>query len=571
MIFRIGEVWPVCSEPMRPLLPPFASIAAGETTTIGIDGSTLLNHRLLTKDFAFPPDERDAFGLHGLLPDHVMTIDEQVQLELERIRRKGNELERYIGLSALQDRNATLFYRVLSENLEELLPIVYTPTVGQACQEFSHILRRTRGAWITPHDVGRIPEILRNGPYEDVRLIVVTDNERILGLGDQGAGGMAIPIGKLALYTGACGIYPALTLPVSLDVGTDNPDLLADPLYIGHRHPRLRGAEYDALVESFVDGVQEVWPGCVIQWEDFKQRNALRILDRYRDRVPSFNDDVQGTAAVVLAGILAAVRHMDRPLGEQRILLVGAGAAGIGIARLLHAEMRDDGMSDADIHRVVRLVDSKGLVHAGRDDLDETKRPMAAPAGTYAGPELADIVAAERPTVLIGTTGVAGTFSRDVNEAMAAGTDRPIVMPLSNPTAVTEARPDQVLAWSRGRAIVATGSPFPPVDGQVIGQANNVFVFPGIGLGAVVSEARRITDTMILAAARTLAGHVTPERFATGALYPPIADLRSISGDITLAVAREAMRSGVAAPNDALEADVDAAMWWPDYVPYVPA
>jgi malic enzyme len=554
---------------MRPLPPPYASIAAGETTTIGIDGSTLLNHRLLTKDFAFPPDERDAFALHGLLPDHVMTIEEQVALELERIRRKGNELERYIGLAALQDRNATLFYRVLAENLEELLPIVYTPTVGQACQEFSHILRRTRGAWITPHDVGRIPEILRNGPYEDVRLIVVTDNERILGLGDQGAGGMAIPIGKLALYTGACGIYPALTLPVSLDVGTDNPELLADPLYIGHRHPRLRGAEYDALVEAFVEGVQEVWPGCVIQWEDFKQRNALRILDRYRDRVPSFNDDVQGTAAVVLAGILAGMRHLGRPLGSQRILLVGAGAAGIGIARLLHAEMRDAGMADDEIARVVRLADSKGLVHVGRDDLDETKRSVAAPADASGDADLAGIVATVKPTILIGTTGVAGTFSRDVIEAMAAATDRPIIMPLSNPTAVAEARPDQVLAWTDGRAIVASGSPFPPVGDRIIGQANNVFVFPGIGLGAVVSEASRVSDGMILTAARTLAMRVTAERFATGALYPPIADLRPISREITLAVAREAIRTGLAASNEALEADIDAAMWWPDYVPYL--
>ena len=382
---------------------------------------------------------------------------------------------------------------------------------------------------------------------------------------------MAIPVGKLALYTGACGIYPALTLPVSLDVGTDNPDLLADPLYIGHRHPRLRGGDYDALVEAFVQGAQAVWPGCVIQWEDFKQHNALRILDRYRDRVPSFNDDVQGTAAVVLAGVLAGVRHLGRPLGGQRMLLVGAGAAGIGIARLLHAEMRDAGMSDDEIGRVVRMVDSKGVVHAGRDDLDETKRPMAAPAGTYAGPDLAEILAAERPTILIGTTGVAGTFSRAVIEAMAASTDRPIIMPLSNPTAVAEARPDQVLAWTDGRAIVATGSPFPSVDGRVIGQANNVFVFPGIGLGAVVSEASGISDEMILEAARTLSTHVTAERFASGALYPPIADLRPISRGITLAVAREAIRSGLAAPNDSLEADIDAAMWWPDYVPYVPA
>src|SRR3990170_451834 len=379
---RMARSIALSSGPMRPLPPPYESIAAGRPTSLDVDGATLLANRLLTKDFAFPSEEREAFGLQGLLPDRVMTIEEQVALELERLHRKSDPLEQYIGLAALQDRNATLFYRVLAENLEELLPIVYTPTVGLACQEFSHVLRRTRGAWITPHDRNRIPEILRHGPFDDVRLIVVTDNERILGLGDLGAGGMAIPIGKLALYTGACGIYPALTLPVSLDVGTDNPDLLADPLYIGHRHPRLRGAEYDALVDAFVEGVQEVWPGCVIQWEDFKQHNALRILDRYRDRVPSFNDDIQGTAAVVLAGVLSAIRHLGRPMAEQRILLVGAGAAGIGIARLLRAEMADAGMTAEAIGAALLLVDSRGLVRSDREDLDDAKRALAVPFAT---------------------------------------------------------------------------------------------------------------------------------------------------------------------------------------------
>jgi malic enzyme len=555
---------------MRPPPPPYDAIAAGLPARIAIDGSTLLNHRLLTKDFAFPPDEREAFHLNGLLPDRVMTIEEQVDLELERLRRKADPLERYIGLAALQDRNATLFYRVLAENLEELLPIVYTPTVGLACQEFSHILRRTRGAWITPHDRDRIPEILRNTPFEDVRLIVVTDNERILGLGDQGAGGMAIPIGKLALYTGACGIHPALTLPVSLDVGTDNPDLLADPLYIGHRAPRLRGAEYDALVDAFVIGVQEAWPGCVIQWEDFKQRNALAILDRYRERVPSFNDDIQGTAAVVLAGILTAMRHLGRPLGGERVLLVGAGAAGIGIARLLREEMRDAGMTTEEISGAVMLADSRGLVHAGRDDLDETKRSVASRAREAVGHDLAEIVETVRPTILIGTTGVAGTFSEATVRAMATSSQRPIVMPLSNPTSVAEARPDQILEWTDGRALVATGSPFQPVGRRVIGQANNVFIFPGVGLGSIVSEATRITDRMVLVAARTLAAQVTAERFATGALYPPIAELRSVSRAITAAVAREAVSSGVArAADDGLDGEIDRAMWWPAYVPYV--
>ena len=574
---------PVSSGPMRPLLPPYDAIAAGRPARIGLSGTTLLSNRLFTKDFAFPEDERDAFDLRGLLPDRVMTIEEQVALEMERLHRKDDPLERYIGLAALQDRNATLFYRVLAEHLEELLPIVYTPTVGRACQEFSHVLRRTRGAWITPRDRDRIPDILRNGPYDDVRLIVVTDNERILGLGDLGAGGMAIPIGKLALYTGACGIYPGLTLPVSLDVGTDNPDLLADPLYIGHREPRLRGEAYDDLVDAFVAGVQEVWPGCVIQWEDFKHYNALRILDRYRARVPSFNDDVQGTAAVVVAGILAGIRHLDTPIEAQRILLVGAGAAGIGIARLIRAALIEVGVPEADIPAMLALLDTQGLVHDRRDDLHPTKRAHALPAAMThaAGLDLADtddpaaVVAAWRPTVLVGTTGVPGTFTEPMIRAMAAGTARPIILPLSNPTANTEARPIDLLRWTDGRALIATGSPFGSVEHEgrtvEIGQANNVFVFPGVGLGAIVSEATRITDRMILAAARTLADATTPDRLAAGALYPPIPGLREVSRAIAGAVARQAIRDGVATErsDDELDSAIAAAMWWPDYVPYV--
>jgi malic enzyme len=570
---------------MRPLAPPFDAIAAGRPATIGLSGATLLANRLFTKDFAFSEEERDAFALRGLLPDRVMTIEEQVRLEVERLHRKDDPLEQYIGLAALQDRNATLFYRLLAENLEELLPIVYTPTVGRAGQEFSHVLRRTRGAWITPHDRDRIPEILRNGPYQDVRLIVVTDNERILGLGDLGAGGMAIPIGKLALYTAACGIYPGVTLPVSLDVGTDNPDLLADPLYIGHRAPRLRGAEYDALVDAFVDGVAGAWPDCLIQWEDFKHYNALRILDRYRDRVPSFNDDVQGTAAVVVGGVLAALGHLGRRLSEQRIVLVGAGAAGIGIGRLLRMAMLEDGHPDPVATGDLALVDSHGLVHDGRGDLDSTKRSLAIPSGlaaergipTHQGATLVSIVAAMQPRVMVGTTGIRGTFSEDVVRAMGEACDRPIVLPLSNPTHLAEAEPADIVRWTQGRAIVAAGSPFAAVEHggerRQIGQANNVFVFPGIGLGAMVSGSRRVTDSMLLTAAHTLASHVSAQRLEAGAIYPEISGLRDVSRAIAVAVARDAMRSGDAPEVEPgrLEADVAAAMWWPAYVPYTPA
>jgi malate dehydrogenase (oxaloacetate-decarboxylating) len=541
---------------VRPLPAPFDDIAAGRPARIGLAGPALLGARLLTKEFAFPIEERDAFKLRGLLPDRVLTIEEQVELELEHLRVKTDPLEQYIGLASLQDRNATLFYRLLSEHLEEFLPIVYTPTVGRACQEFSHIVRRTRGTWITPDDVDRIPDILRQGPFDDVRLIVVTDNERILGLGDQGAGGMAIPIGKLALYTAACGIHPSLTLPVSLDVGTDNPALLADPLYLGYRAPRLRGAAYDELVEAFVTGVEAVWPGCLIQFEDFKQHNALRLLDRYQTRVPSFNDDIQGTAAVVVAGVLNGMRARGRPIAEARVVLVGAGAAGVGIARML----RLAGVTD------IALVDSKGLVHDGRTDLDATKRGLAVPDVAGGTPSLVETIGLRRPSVLVGTTGVGGSFTEGVVTAMderLGPTERPVILPLSNPTAVCEATPADVLTWTGGRALVATGSPFDPVvhDGRahVIGQANNAFIFPGVGLGAIVAEAPVVTDAMFLTAARVLAEQVTGERLADGALFPPIAQLRAVSRAIAVAVA-----------GDDRTADVDAAMWWPDYVPYEP-
>jgi len=539
----------------------------GEPIQVEETGSDLLGRRLFTKDLAFSEEERIELGLRGLLPDRVFTIEEQVALEVEHIRRKTDDLEQYIGLAALQDRNATLFYRVMAENLEEFLPIVYTPTVGRACQEFSHIVRRTRGVWITPADVDRVPAVLKAAPFRDVRLIVVTDNERILGLGDQGAGGMAIPIGKLALYTAASGIHPAVTLPVSLDVGTDNRALRDDPLYVGYAAPRVRGPEYDALVEAFVLGVEATWPGCLIQWEDFKGPNALRILDRYRDRVPSFNDDIQGTAVVVLAAALAVMRHFGRTWADERIVLAGAGAAGIGIARLLRLAMAEAGVAPEAIDRSVVLVDSHGLVHAGRTDLDDAKRALAVPANAAlaaglvdagsVAPSLEAVAAILRPTILIGTTGVAGTFTEGVIRGLASDV-RPIALPLSNPTSLSEAHPADILRWTNGRALVATGSPFPPVvtaDGtREVAQANNVFVFPGLGLGAIVAEVRAVTD----------------DRLAGDTLLPPIADLRAIARKVAVAVATEARRAGVAGlPEDRdIGAEVRAATWWPTYVPY---
>jgi malic enzyme len=573
---------------VRPLPEPFDAIAAGRPAAIHLRSSALLGARLLTKDLAFPPDERRAFGLDGLLPDRVLAIEDQLELELEHLRRKADPLEQYIGLAALQDRNATLFYRLLAEHAEEFLPIVYTPTVGRACQEFSHILRRTRGLWITPDDRGRIGEVLDHSPYEDVRLIVVTDNERILGLGDQGAGGMAIPIGKLALYTAASGIHPALTLPVSLDVGTDNPLLLADPLYVGHRSARLRGPEYDALVEEFVTAVAARWPGCLIQWEDFKQHNALRILARYRDRVPSFNDDVQGTAAVVLGGLIAAMRLTGERLIDQRVVIAGAGAAGIGIASLIRLAMVEDGAAERSAADAVVVLDSRGLVHAGRTDLDADKRPVARSLEALAVDGLADepggqppglleVVRAIRPSILLGATGMPGTFDQPVIEAIVErlGDRRPIVMPLSNPTTACEAPPADILRWSDGRALVATGSPFAAIElagrRHEIGQANNVFVFPGLGLGAIVAEAQSMPDRLFLVAARTLATQVTDERLATGALYPPVDALRPVTRAIARAVAAEARAAGLSGVADGvdLDAEIDVAMWWPDYVPYL--
>ncbi len=542
-------------------------------------GPALLNSPLYNKSTAFTRAERATFGLEGLLPDAVSTMDQQARRAYDNIARKTDALERYIGLATLQDRNEHLFYRVLLDHLEEFLPIVYTPTVGQACQLYSRIFRRARGLWITPEHGGRIHEVLRGAPFEDVRLVVVTDNERILGLGDQGAGGMGIPVGKLALYSAAAGIHPAKTLPVSLDVGTDNQDLLSDDLYLGWRQPRLRGERYDALVREFVNAVKRTFPGALLQWEDFKKGTALRLLDTYRRELPSFNDDVQGTAAVAVAGVLAGLRGIGAELREQRIVILGAGAAGVGIARLLRTAVGRAGLEGDRLTRAIAVLDSRGFVVADREIRDDYKRELAWPSelagssglGDGADRSLLAVVTALKPTILIGTSGQAGGFDEKTIRAMAASCERPIIFPLSNPTANSEAIPSDLLSWTDGRALIATGSPFDPVVRagvtHRIGQGNNVFIFPGVGLGALVAGAREVTDGMFEVAANTLATQVAQQDLREGMLFPPVTALRETAAKLAIAVVREARDAGVGREigNDEIGAAVAAAMWQPAY------
>jgi malic enzyme len=543
-------------------------------------GSQLLNHPMYNRATAFTRAERRALGLDGLLPEAVSTMEQQARRAYGNVVRKENPLERYIGLAALQDRNEHLFYRVLVDHLAEFLPVVYTPTVGLACQEYSRIFRRARGLWINPDHRGRIYEILGNAPFDDVRLIVVTDNERILGLGDQGAGGMGIPIGKLALYTAAAGIPPWQTLPISLDVGTDNKELLDDDLYLGWRHPRLRGEAYDAVVEEFVRAVKRRFPRALLQWEDFKQWNAFRLLDRYRKVLSSFNDDIQGTAAVAVAGLMAGARVSGTPLRDQRVVIAGAGAAGIGIARLIRGALERVGTAGDELRRAIAVLDSKGLlVDATEDYRREFSWPSALAGALGLGPgqrDLLSVVRAVRPTALIGVSGVPGLFTREVVEAMAAHCPKPVVFPLSNPTSQSEARPADVIAWTDGRALVATGSPFEPVvhEGRTIsiGQGNNAFVFPGLGLGLLLSEAREVTDAMFAAAAERLAAEVSEEDLAAGSLFPPVRDLRRVTARVAEAVVREVRDSqnGRWIEDEEIGPGVAAAMWEPVYLPLEP-
>ena len=546
-------------------------------------GIWLVKNPATNKGQAFTRQEREAFGLTGMFPSKVFTLEEQVQLAREQIAAKQTNLEKFIGLAGLQDRNEVLFYRLLVENMFEYMPIVYTPVVGEACQKYSHILRRTRGIWLTPDDKDRIPQVLRNAPFKDIRLIVVTDNERILGLGDQGAGGMGIPVGKLSLYIAGAGIHPSKCLPISLDVGTDNPDLLEDPYYMGYPSRRLRGQEYDDFIEAFVAGVLEVFPHALVQWEDFHKDRAFKLLARYRKRLPCFNDDIEGTAAVVVAGVFAGLRVTGQKMGDQRIVYVGAGEACTGISRLLAAAMRAEGVPEEVIGRSQLLFDSRGLLYEGRTIRDEHKKELAVPRDVldYYGikgdnPSPEEVIAAVRPTVLIGATAHPGTFRQAMIEEVAKHVERPIIMPLSNPNSKAECTPEQAITWTKGRAMVATGSPFPDVihNGKrhVIGQANNAFIFPGVGLGALIAEVREIRTEMFAVAAQALADCVSQERLELGALYPSQDDLRKGSAKIAAAVVRYASENslGRRIPDDQIEDVVEASMWYPEYVPIVP-
>lgn len=558
--------------------------AKGEQLKVPFRSPSLLRYPLFNKGTGFTPEERERFGLVGLLPSQHNTIETQAKRVYRSICFNPDPLGRHISLAALQDRNEHLFYKVLSLHLEELLPIVYTPTVGKASQYYSRVFRRARGIWITPDLRGRVEDVLRTAAsFSDVQLMVVTDNESILGIGDQGVGGMAISVGKLSLYCVGAGIHPARTLPISLDVGTDNQSLLDDPLYLGWREKRLRGDAYDSLVDEFLTAARKVFPKVVIQWEDFRKDNALRIMDRYREQTPSFNDDIQGTGAVALACVLAACKITGAVLEESRILIYGAGAAGLGIARQLRSQLQFDGLAGSDLRHAILVMDSKGVISDGRAEMDDYKRELSWPEDMAQELDLSDtdrrelpkVVQNYRPTVLIGTSGQGGAFNEDTVRAMADAVSTPVILPMSNPTSISEAEPEQILRWSEGRALIATGSPFEDVPmrggARRIGQANNVFIFPGVGLGAVVSGASQITDGMIAAAAVALADSLTSTELSDSCLMPEVTRLWDVSGEVGLALANQAVMDGVAKKisSDEMQAKIDAYRWVPEYPEFV--
>ena len=533
-------------------------------------GTALLRDPTLNKGTAFSEQERDVLGLRGLLPPHVATQDEQLARVLENFHRLKTPLSKYIMLSSLLDRNEALFFRVIMDHADTMMPIIYTPTVGLACQQFGHIYRRPRGLFISAADRGRISQVMRNWPHREAAMIVVTDGERILGLGDLGANGMGIPIGKLSLFTGCAGLHPWKCLPIMLDVGTNNEALLKDPLYLGLRQRRISGEAYDELVEEFIAATQEVFPGVIVQFEDFANHNAFRLLRRYRDRVSCFNDDIQGTASVAVAGILSALRVTGKSMSEQTFLCLGAGEAATGISDLLVNAMIEDGADAAAARARCWMVDSKGLVVASRGELAEHKRPYAhahAPVSDFIG-----AVKSLRPTAIIGVGAVPGTFNEEVVREMSRINERPVIFALSNPTSKAECTAQQAYEWSDGRALFASGSPFDAVtlpDGRhfVPRQGNNSYIFPGLGLALVVVGATRVTDTMFLAAARTLARCTTQTDLDQGSLFPPLSTVRDVSARIAVDVAEIALRDGLASierPED-LEQAIRAEMYDPRY------
>lgn len=531
-------------------------------------GVDVLHDPWQNKGTAFTQEEREQLGLRGLLPAAVSTQQQQVERILENLRRKDSDIERYIFLSLLQGRNERLFFRTIVSHIEETMPIIYTPTVGQACKEFAHIYRQARGFYVTPDDRGRVRELLDHWPESDVRVVVITDGERILGLGDLGANGMGIPIGKLALYTACAGIDPRQCLPVMLDVGTNNEELLNDPLYLGVRQHRLTGAEYFELVDEFMAAVQDAYPLALVQFEDFVTANAFALLGRYRDRALCFNDDIQGTAAVALAGVLAAEQATGVPWAETRVLFLGAGSAATGIGDLMVQSWQQAGLDQGQARGRIGFVDSGGLVTSNRDSLAEHKRPYARDEPPA---DFLESVRRLRPHVLIGATGTPGTFTQEAVALMAEMHETPVIMALSNPTSRAECTAEQAYRWSEGRAVFASGSPFPEimVEGQQRrpAQANNAYIFPGMGLGVLAASATRVTDSMFMAAARRLADQVTPAQIRVGSLYPPLTQIRDVSQAIAVAVAEAAFEDGVAGPERPtdLASAVGELVWSPDY------
>jgi malate dehydrogenase (oxaloacetate-decarboxylating) len=548
---------------------------------VSLTGFNLINSPRLNKGTAFTDHERDIFFLHGMLPPHVGTLEEQVGRRTYALDSQSTPFHKYAFLRDLQDLNETLFYALLLSDLEKMLPLVYTPTVGEGCQRFSEIFRKPRGLFLSYANKSRIEQILSHPRYDDVRCIVVSDGERILGLGDQGAGGMGIPIGKMALYTALGGIHPEHCLPIFLDVGTDNQDRLDSPIYIGWRHRRIRGQEYDDFIDTFVQTVKARWQHVLLQWEDFAGANAARLLARYRNQLCTFNDDIQGTAAIAAATLISAINVTGTPLEDQTITVFGFGSAGLGIANLLAQFMEDTGLSAEEAHARFYALDIDGLIVDDRPNLDPAVRAFARPAQQiqswrHSGDAvtLHDVVRHAKPTVLIGVSGQAGAFTQEVIHEMTAHVDHPIIFPLSNPTSRSEATPHDLIHWTEGRALIGAGSPFEPVHyaGQTIriAQTNNSYIFPGLALGIIASRARYVTDSMIKAAATELIRHLPTQRDPHACLLPPISEARALSRHIAAAVGKQALREGMAQiPDDAsLIAEIDANFWEPAYEPY---